>query len=82
MLIIWAQVQGIVYLRWLKHLKGFQEKVPYKITERRPGDVAICFADASKAKRELGWEAKRGLEEMCADSWRWQSNNKNGYLEV
>ena len=48
MLIIWAQVQGIVYLRWLKHLKGFQEKVPYKITERRPGDVAICFADASR----------------------------------
>lgn len=38
--------------------------------------MAICFADASKAKRELGWEAKRGLEEMCADSWRWQSNNK------
>ncbi|WP_033707409.1 UDP-glucose 4-epimerase GalE, partial [Bacillus mycoides] len=58
------------------------KEVPYKITERRPGDVAVCFADASKAKRELGWEAKRGLEEMCADSWRWQSNNKNGYLEV
>ena len=44
------------------------KKVPYKITERRPGDVAVCFADASKAKRELGWEAKHGLEEMCADS--------------
>ncbi|MED3255009.1 GDP-mannose 4,6-dehydratase, partial [Bacillus thuringiensis] len=58
------------------------KKVPYKITERRPGDVAVCFADASKAKRELGWEATRGLEEMCADSWKWQSNNKNGYLEV
>ena len=42
------------------------KKVPYKITERRPGDVAVCFADASKAKRELGWEAKRGLEERCA----------------
>ena len=41
------------------------KKVPYKITERRPGDVAVCFADASKAKRELGWEATRGLEEMC-----------------
>ena len=52
------------------------KKVPYKITERRPGDVAVCFADASKAKRELGWEATRGLEEMCADSWKWQSNNK------
>ncbi|MDA2489413.1 GDP-mannose 4,6-dehydratase, partial [Bacillus cereus] len=58
------------------------KKVPYKITERRPGDVAVCFADASKAKRELGWEATRGLEEMCADSWKWQSNNKNGYLKV
>ncbi len=83
MLIILVQVQVIVYLRWLKHLKEISgKKVPYKITERRPGDVAICFADASKAKRELRWEAKRGLEEMCADSWRWQSNNKNGYLEV
>ena len=38
--------------------------------------MAVCFADASKAKRELGWEATRGLEEMCADSWKWQSNNK------
>ncbi|KAB1361881.1 GDP-mannose 4,6-dehydratase, partial [Bacillus thuringiensis] len=58
------------------------KKVPYKITERRPGDVAVCFADASKAKRELGWEATRGLEEMCADSWRWQSENKTGYQKV
>ncbi|PEA84143.1 UDP-glucose 4-epimerase GalE [Bacillus pseudomycoides] len=58
------------------------KSVPYKITERRPGDVAVCFADASKAKRELGWEAKRGLEEMCADSWKWQSNNKNGYQKT
>ncbi|HDR8196193.1 TPA: GDP-mannose 4,6-dehydratase, partial [Bacillus thuringiensis] len=55
------------------------KKVPYKITERRSGDVAVCFADASKAKRELGWESTRGLEEMCADSWRWQSENKSGY---
>lgn len=57
------------------------KKIPYKITERRPGDVAVCFADASKAKRELGWETKRELEEMCADSWKWQSNNKNGYIK-
>ncbi|MEI4829871.1 UDP-glucose 4-epimerase GalE [Bacillus sp. FJAT-53711] len=55
--------------------------IPYKVTERRPGDVAVCFADPSKAERELGWKAKRGLEEMCADSWRWQTNNKNGYKE-
>ncbi|MEM5662849.1 UDP-glucose 4-epimerase GalE [Bacillus cereus] len=58
------------------------KKVPYKITERRPGDVAVCFADVSKAKRELGWEATRGLEEMCMDSWRWQLNNKCGYQEI
>ncbi|WP_020061489.1 UDP-glucose 4-epimerase GalE [Bacillus sp. 123MFChir2] len=55
------------------------KKIPYKVIERRPGDVAICFADPSKAERELGWKAKRGIEEMCADSWRWQSNNKYGY---
>jgi UDP-glucose 4-epimerase len=54
-------------------------KIPYKITGRRPGDIASCFADSSLAKRELGWHAERGLEEMCADSWKWQSSNPNGY---
>ncbi|MES9796678.1 UDP-glucose 4-epimerase GalE [Bacillus toyonensis] len=58
------------------------KKIPYKIIGRRPGDVAICFADVSKAKRELGWEAEYGLEEMCLDSWRWQVNNKNGYQMI
>lgn len=58
------------------------KKIPYKITGRRPGDVAICFADVSKVKRELGWEAEYGLEEMCLDSWRWQINNKNGYQMI
>ncbi|KFN02082.1 UDP-glucose 4-epimerase GalE [Bacillus clarus] len=62
--------------------KASGKTVPYKIIDRRPGDVAVCFADVSKAKQELGWEAKRGLEEMCADSWKWQSNNKNGYQEA
>ena len=47
--------------------------------DRRPGDVAVVYGDASKAKAELGWEAKLGLEDMCADSWRWISNNPNGY---
>ncbi len=47
-----------------------------------PKEHLVCFADASKAKRELGWEATRGLEEMCADSWRWQSENKTGYQKV
>lgn len=54
-------------------------KVPFQIVERRPGDIAVCYADPSKAKRELGWVAKRGIEEMCLDSWRWQLNNPNGY---
>lgn len=56
--------------------------IPYIIADRRPGDVAICYADTSKAKRELGWVAERGIEEMCADAWRWQLNNPNGYEDV
>ena len=55
------------------------QKVPYVIKERRPGDIAICYADATKAKEELGWVAERELKEMCEDSWRWQSNNPNGF---
>ncbi len=51
-------------------------KVNYKIVERRPGDIATCYADPSKAKNELGWEAKRGIEEMCRDSWRFTSKSK------
>ncbi|MGE1109045.1 UDP-glucose 4-epimerase GalE [Bacillus wiedmannii] len=70
----------------LEMIKAFEEvsgkKIPYKVIGRRPGDVAVCFADVSKAKRELGWEAKYGLEEMCVDSWRWQVNNKNGYQMI
>jgi UDP-glucose 4-epimerase len=54
-------------------------KIPYKIVERRPGDVAICYADPTKAKEELDWVAERGIEDMCRDAWRWQSNNPNGY---
>lgn len=54
-------------------------KIPYVIKPRRPGDIATCYSDAALAKKELGWEAKRGIKEMCEDSWRWQSNNPNGY---
>ncbi len=54
-------------------------EVNYKIVDRRPGDVAACYADASKAKTVLGWEATLGLEDMCRDSWNWQKNNPNGY---
>jgi UDP-glucose 4-epimerase len=53
--------------------------IPYKIVDRRPGDVAVCYADPSKAKNELGWTAVKGIEQMCEDSWRWQKNNPNGY---
>ncbi|RWZ59064.1 UDP-glucose 4-epimerase GalE [Halobacillus fulvus] len=55
------------------------QKVPYKVIDRRPGDIAECYADPEKAKEELGWEAKKGLQEMCRDSWNWQYNNPNGY---
>ncbi|MBQ9122540.1 MAG: UDP-glucose 4-epimerase GalE [Lachnospiraceae bacterium] len=64
-------------------VKTFEEttgvKIPYVIKERRAGDIDANYADASKAKEELGWEAKYGVKEMCADSWRWQSQNPNGY---
>ncbi|MBP5415734.1 MAG: UDP-glucose 4-epimerase GalE [Lachnospiraceae bacterium] len=64
-------------------VKNFEEatgvKIPYVIKPRRAGDIDICYADSSKAERELGWKAQRGIKEMCADSWRWQKNNPNGY---
>lgn len=64
-------------------VKAFEKasgvKVPYKIVERRPGDVAECYANPKKAKEELGWEAEYGIERMCSDSWRWQTQNPNGY---
>ena len=67
----------------LDMVKSFEEitgkKVPYKITQRRPGDIATCYSDTKKAKEELGWEAKKGIKEMCEDSWRWQKKNPNGY---
>ncbi|MCT4544013.1 MAG: UDP-glucose 4-epimerase GalE [Vallitalea sp.] len=59
--------------------KATDAKVPYKIVERRPGDIGTCYADASKALRELGWKAEKDIEDMCRDSWRWQNNNPNGY---
>ena len=54
-------------------------KIPYAISERREGDVATCYADSSKAKEQLGWEAEKTIEDMCKDSWNWQSKNPNGY---
>ncbi len=60
--------------------KASAKKVPYKIVERRVGDIATCFADPSYAKEVLDWEATRGIDEMCEDTWRWQSQNPNGYI--
>ncbi len=54
-------------------------KIPYRIIGRRPGDIAVCYADASKARDMLHWEARRSLEDMCRDSWNWQKNNPDGY---
>lgn len=54
-------------------------KVPYSIKPRRAGDIAVCYCNPAKAKAELGWVAQYGLDDMCADSWRFQSNNPNGY---
>ena len=67
----------------LEVVKNFEEasgvEIPYVIAPRRAGDIAECYADASLAKEELGWEAEFGIKEMCADSWNWQKNNPSGY---
>ena len=55
--------------------------VPYKITPRRPGDLATCYADPAKSREQLGWVAEKNLEDMCRDTWNWQKNNPNGYKE-
>jgi UDP-glucose 4-epimerase len=67
----------------LEMIKGFEKasnkQVPYEITDRRPGDIAACFADPSKAQKELGWKAEKSLDDMCTDIWNWQQQNPNGY---
>lgn len=59
--------------------KASGQEIPYKIMPRRAGDIAACYANANKAKELLGWEATMDIDKMCEDSWRWQSNNPNGY---
>lgn len=59
--------------------KAAGKSLPYVITKRRPGDIATCYADCSKAEKELGWKAELGIDRMCEDSYRWQSMNPNGY---
>jgi len=59
--------------------KASGKKVPYHIAPRRAGDIAKCYADPAYAKEVLGWEAEKSIDDMCQDSWRWQSKNPNGY---
>ena len=61
--------------------KACGHEIKYEIKPRRAGDISTCYADSKKAYEELGWEAKYGIDEMCADSWNWQSKNPNGYNE-
>jgi UDP-glucose 4-epimerase len=61
--------------------KACGHEIKYKIGDRRPGDIATCYADATLAKQELGWEAKLNLDEMCRDLWSWQSQNPNGFAK-
>ena len=67
----------------LEMIKGLEaasnKKIPYKIVDRRPGDIDACFADPAKAKEELGWETKKTLTDMCKDAWNWQKKNPKGY---
>ena len=67
----------------LEIIKAFSKAcgrdLPYEIKPRRAGDIAACYADCSKAERELGWRAELSIEQACADSWRWQSQNPNGF---
>lgn len=69
----------------LEMIRAFERasgrKVPYRIAPRRPGDVAACYADPALAAQLLGWRAERGVDDMCADTWRWQSGNPQGYAE-
>jgi UDP-glucose 4-epimerase len=69
----------------LEMVKAFEtacgKSLPYRIVARRPGDIGTCYADPTKAKSELGWEAKLGIDAMCADAWRWQTLNPEGYPE-
>lgn len=72
--------QGISVLEMIAAFsKASGRKIPHRIVARRPGDIAVCYADPTLAREELGWEAEKGLDEMCADTWRWQQANPDGY---
>jgi UDP-glucose 4-epimerase len=67
----------------LELVKAFERAsgrdVPYQVTPRRAGDIAVCYADPGLAERELGWRAELTIEDACRDAWNWQNNNPNGY---
>lgn len=67
----------------LEMIQAFEQasgqKIPYEVVDRRPGDLAVCYADVSKAARELGWKTEKTVRDACEDSWRWQSKNPTGY---
>ncbi|ENC9558052.1 UDP-glucose 4-epimerase GalE [Aeromonas hydrophila] len=72
--------QGYSVLEMIKAFEAASGRtIPYQIKPRRPGDIAECWAEPHKARAELGWQAERGLERMMVDTWRWQSQNPNGY---
>lgn len=74
--------KGYSVLQVIKaYSKACGRDIPYEIKDRRPGDIAVCYADCTKAKEELGWEAQYDIDRMCEDSWRWQSMNPRGYKE-
>ncbi|WP_253485661.1 UDP-glucose 4-epimerase GalE [Halomonas sp. XH26] len=72
--------QGISVLQLVNAFeKASGRKIPYEVVNRRPGDIAACYADAQRAKQLLGWKAHLGVEDMCKDAWRWQEMNPTGY---
>jgi UDP-glucose 4-epimerase len=72
--------EGYTVMEMLRALeKASGKTIPYLITNRRPGDIATCYADTSFAQKLLGWKTRRGIADICADAWRWQSNNPQGY---
>ena len=72
--------QGVSVLDLVKAFETANEiEIPYQLADRRPGDIATCYADPSLAEEVLGWKANRSLIDMCRDSWRWQVTNPNGF---
>ena len=69
------------YLLLQNFEKANNIEVKYKICDRRPGDIATCYADSTKAQKELGWTPQHTLADMCKDAWHWQKSNPNGYEE-